>query len=172
LISKKIDNKEMQMNEEEIWKCAGIAVLVMREKDRANGVVRSDAVYDGWYNGFAQGLRSSEAMTVEEHAFGFSPKAHIRIIAGIGGSAEIKDISAYAMAVSADCRGVSDKEGLIVMLATALATLHCYCEQVGRGFKKKDQFVKAVTDSAAEHVKTLRQKLEPSVTIVERDDPK
>ena len=161
------------MTEEEAWKVTAEKVKILMDLDKKNGTTRSEEQYEGWANGFTAGLLFADSLPIERHAFGVVPSAYIRVIVGLGASIEMdKGAKAHAMMVSTECRGETNREGLLVILGSALAAITAYAQNLSPAFDDEKKFSEDLTDISEGSVDGLRTRMNPHITLIERDRPK
>jgi hypothetical protein len=161
------------VTEEEAWKVTAEKVKIRMDLDKEKGTIRTEEQYEGWANGFTAGLLFADSLPIERHAFGVVPSAYIRVIVGLGASIEMdKGAKAHAMMVSAECKGETDREGLLVILGSALAAITAYAQNLSPAFDDKKKFSEDLTDISENGVNGFRARMNPSITLIERDRPK
>ena len=161
------------MTEEEAWKVTAEKVKILMDLDKKNGTARSEEAYEGWANGFTAGLMFADSPTIEHRAFGMVPRAYIRVIIGLGASIEVDEgAKAHAMMISAECRGETDRDGLLVILGSALAAITAYAQNLSPAFDDEKKFSKDLTNISEGSFNGFRARMNPSITLIERDRPK
>lgn len=160
------------MTEKEVWKAAAEAVQRLMALDKKNGVTRSEEQYEGWANGFAAGLLFADKTTVEHCAFGVVPSAYVRVIVGIGASVFDEDIKTHPVMINTECKGETDRDGLLVILGSALAAITAYAQNLSPAFDDKKKFSEDLTDVSESTIDGFRTQMNPHITLIERDQPK
>jgi hypothetical protein len=158
------------MDQDEAFKIAQEQTGLLVDRDMRKGDFRGKDAYDGFYNGFYSGLMHAGQIPIEKHAFGSMPKAHIRIIVGLGGQLDLtEDVTAHALEISGECKGETNREGLTQMLGSALAAITAYAQNLTPAFEDKKRFGDELSAASVSYLGAMQARMTPDIRLVERD---